>query len=239
MCQLLGISLKKAAHIFCVFLETSLILFSRVQEWWLVYITKGNTIGMVEHWVGSHLDPRRHHGKKHHEPYVWKRNKLSCWNHGYLGFSVSRSWTYTNWKRIFSSPSFSSFFLIALHCSAKGPLAKRLQVWGPLLTIRITSTSMWTRHSTGLSVLWYFIPITLLSILPQPPMTLRSPKSVTQTSHCMTTASPSSWLLIQLFPQWPFIDLISISTILTPSLIFPQSVNSLFFHSHSAFITHS
>lgn len=152
-----------------------------------------------------------------------------------LGFLSVEFEPRPNWNRIFSSFSFSSFFLVVGVVLQQANLLRDFRHYDCSLSC-MTLTSMWTTHSTGLLVHSYLIPITVFPLPPWPPMTVKSPKSVIQTSHCMTKASSSSWLLIQLFPLWLFfLDLISNSNILIPYI----SLNQLFFfpHSCSAYMT--
>lgn len=222
-----------ADHLFH-FLKTSwsCSLECRCGGWFrpLPWTMKPSAVEIAEHLVGSHLDPWRHHGKKHCEPNTWKKNELYCLSHGYLGFSVSEVEPNLN-DREFSPPLPFWLFSVVLE---KAHLLRDFKYDNLCSLSCITSTFMWTTHSTGLSALWYLIPITLPFILPQPPMPVQAPKSVIQTSYCMATGSSSSWLLIQLFSQWllfwPSQHLHHFD-----SLIFPQSVNSLLPFSFSSY----
>lgn len=146
-----------------------------------------------------------------------------------LGFLSVEFEPRPNWNRVFSffsSFSFSSFFLVVGVVLQQANLLRDFRHYDCSLSC-MTLTSMWTTHPTGLLVHSYLSPITVFPIPPWPPMTVKSPKSVIQTSHCMTKASSSSWLLIQLFPLWLFFFfyLISNSNILIPYI----SLNQLFF----------
>ena len=140
---------------------------------------KSHAVGMM---ARSSLDPWGHHGAE--PPWVWHSHEretilLKLAVLSFLSIEVELNPKQKEFSLLL--PPFPIFGCCYSPCMLRDFKYDEL-----------CATSMWLTQLSGLSVLWYLIPITLSSIPRQPPMTVWSLKSVSQTYHCMTTASSLS-----------------------------------------------